>query len=287
LMGEPILRRLAKKIFGDELANKLWKRVEIIGDIAILRKPFDVDVEVFKPIAEALLKELKYVKSVWLAVSPVHGDFRIREYIHLAGEHRSETVYREHGCVFKLDIRKVYISPVLSYDHIRVARMVKDGERILNMFAGIGGYSIVISKHAKPSYVLSIDINEYAVTYLKMNIALNGVEEVNDVIHGDAFLVTQSLSDNSFDRVLIPLPELALKAFQLALRVVRNNGIVHVHLFVESQQKKNAIAEAMRKLTQEPFTGAKIYLHGGHVIRSIGPRKYHVVLDIKVSKYTP
>ena len=285
-MSEPILRRLARRVLGDEVANKLWKRVEIIGDIAILRKPFDVDTEVFKPIAEALLRELKYVKSVWLAVSPVHGDYRIREYIHLAGEYRSETVYREHGCAFVLDIRRVYISPVLSYDHIRVARMVKEGERILNMFAGIGGYSIVISKHAKPSYVLSIDINEYAVMYLKRNVVLNKVEEVNDVIHGDAFLVTQSLSDDSFDRVLIPLPELALKAFRLALRVVRNNGIVHVHLFVESQYKKDAIAEAMRKLLREPFAGVEIRLHGGHVIRSIGPRKYHVVLDVEVLKHS-
>jgi len=285
-MDEPILRRLAKRVLGNEIAKRLWKRIEVIGDIAILRKPFDVDIEVFKPIAEALLKELKYVKSVWLAASPVHGDYRIREYIHLAGEYRSETIYREHGCTFMLDIRKVYISPVLSYDHIRVAQMVKEGERILNMFAGIGGYSIVISKHAKPSYVLSIDINEHAVMYLKRNVVLNKVEVVNDVIHGDAFLVTQSLSDESFDRVLIPLPELALKAFRLALRIVRNSGIVHVHLFVESQHKKNAIAEAMRKLTQEPLAGVEIRLYGGHVIRSIGPRKYHVVLDIEVLKHT-
>ncbi len=286
-VSEPLLRRIARKVVGEDLARKLWKRIEIIVDIAIIRKPFDVETDVFKPIAEEILRELKYVKSVWLAISPVHGDYRIREYIHLAGEYRSETIYREHGCSFLLDIRRVYISPVLGYDHMRTARMVTKGERILNMFAGIGGYTIVISKYAEPSYVVSIDINEHAIAYLKKNLELNGVETLNDVIHGDALSVTENMPDGSFDRVLAPLPELVSEALPRAVHVVKDGGVIHLHLFVESLRKRKAIEEATRvliELSSSIGLRARMKVQGGHVIRGIGPRKYHVVLDIAVFK---
>ena len=279
---EPLLRRLARAVLGDEVASRLWKRIEIIGDIAVIRKPFDVDESVLKPLAERLLKELSYVKSVWLATSPVEGSYRVRRYVHLAGEKRSETVYREHGCSFLLDVTKVYISPVLSYDHARTASMVRPGERVLNMFAGIGGYSIVISKLSKPSYVLSIDINPDAARYARINAELNGVSSVNEVIEGDALLICRGLR-RSFDRVLMPLPELWREALSAALGVVVGGGYLHPHLFVDAQRKREALERAATIVLSElRKRGVGCEVVGGHVIRSVGPRRYHVVLDVRI-----
>jgi len=109
------LRKLAIEVLGEELGRSIWSRMEIIGDILVLKKPFNIDVNVLKPLAEEVLKRLPYVKSVWCAVSKVHGEYRLREYVHLAGENRSETIYKEHGCIFKLDITKVYISQRLNW----------------------------------------------------------------------------------------------------------------------------------------------------------------------------
>ncbi|MCC6058121.1 MAG: class I SAM-dependent methyltransferase family protein, partial [Desulfurococcaceae archaeon] len=72
-MGKPLLKRIAEKVLGSEYAELIWKRVEILGDIAVIRKSYSIDIpiDVFKALGEELLKELPYVKSVWLAVTPV------------------------------------------------------------------------------------------------------------------------------------------------------------------------------------------------------------------------
>lgn len=284
LLSKPLLKKIAEKVLGHSYATMLWKRIEIVGDIAVIRKPFNIDISinVFKTIGEELLKELPYVKSVWLIVSPVYGAIRVRDCVHIAGENRSETVYREHGCIFMLDITKVYFSPVLSYDHIRIAKKVKEGEKVLNMFSGFCPYSIIISKYAKPQYVISIDINEYATRYARINIELNKVAQVNEIIHGDSLLIASTLNDK-FDRVLMPYPDLFEDAIIIASRVTKNNGYIHPHLFVDSSNRREALLKAseiiLDRLNRINIV-AKVC--GGHVIRGVAPRKYHVAIDVQI-----
>ncbi|MEM0060790.1 MAG: hypothetical protein QW726_02525, partial [Fervidicoccaceae archaeon] len=111
-----------------------WKNpvgsVDIIGDIAILRIPtwiYRVEEDCLSKIADSFLKRIPYIKSVWLSASPVLGEKRTRELKHLAGERRTETIYREHGISFLVDISKSYVSPRLSYEHLRIAKLVRDG----------------------------------------------------------------------------------------------------------------------------------------------------------------
>ncbi|MEM1683978.1 MAG: class I SAM-dependent methyltransferase family protein [Ignisphaera sp.] len=281
---KPLLKKVVEKILGSEYVEKIWKRIEIVGDIAVIRKPFDLSPDIFKAIGEELLNQLPYIKSVWLAVSPVHGAERIREYIHLAGEARSETVYKEYGCIFRLDITKVYFSPVLSYDHMRIARQVKKGEKVLNMFAGFGPYSVILSKYAQPSYVLSIDINDYAARYIRINIELNKVPIFNEVIHGDSLLIVPALKEK-FDRILMPYPDMFEEAIDVAIKAVKDYGYIHPHLFIEAENKRQAFMKAVEKVVERiSSTNISIEVVGGHVIRGVSPRKYHVAVDIVVKK---
>ncbi|MEM4788508.1 MAG: class I SAM-dependent methyltransferase family protein [Ignisphaera sp.] len=285
-MGKPLLKKIAERTLGTEKAETLWKRIEVIGDIAVIRKPYHVDlpIDLFKALGEELLKEIPYVKSVWLAASPVQGAERVREYIHLAGEKKSETLYKEHGCVFKLDIAKVYVSPVLGYDHMRIAKQVRDGEKILNMFAGFCPYSIVISRYARPSYVVSIDINEYAVKYARVNIELNKVAHLNEVIQGNALLITPAMEEK-FDRVLMPYPDLFREAIRVAAAVVKENSYIHPHLFVDGDSKRDVLVKACESVINElKSLGLLARAIGGHVIRSVAPRRYHVTVDAYVEK---
>ncbi|MEL9940095.1 MAG: methyltransferase [Ignisphaera sp.] len=282
----PLLKRIAERVVGPDFAKVIWKRIEIIGDVAIIRKSFDVPTEVYKSIGEEILREIPYVKSVWLAASPVQGFERVREYIHLAGERKSETIYREHGCMFKVDFTKVYISPVLGFDHIRIARIARNGEKILNMFAGFGPYSIIVSKYAKPVYVVSIDLNEFAVHYARINIEINRVEAYNDIIHGDALTITSSLNEK-FDRILLPYPDAFKDAFKVALDAVKIGGYLHPHLFVEAPNKREALHKAYETVsTYAQSLGAVVEPLGGHVIRGVAPRKYHVTVDVVVKSKT-
>ena len=279
-----LLRKLATEILGEELARRIWGRLEIIGDIAVIRKPPELDVEVFKPLAQALLSKLPYIKSVWLATTPIKGTYRVREYIHLAGEKRSITTYREHGCIFKVDITKVYISPSLNYEHIRIAKLVKPGEFVINMFAGVGLFSIIIAKHSRPRKVISIDINPHAYELMKENVRLNKVEDIVEPVLGDAGEVVLRYKGMA-DRVLMPLPELAYRYFPKALEALRDEGWIHVYEFISAEEEDEAlrIAENMY-LSYSMRLNTECRVDFSRIVRSVGPRYLQVVLDIYCKK---
>ncbi len=278
------LRHLATEVLGEELARKVWGRIEIIGDIAVIRKPFDVELKYLVPLAKALLKRLPYVKSVWASVSAVEGEYRLRKYVHLAGERRSETIYREHGCLFKVDITKVYISPTLNYEHLRVAKQVRPGEFIINMFAGAGLFSVIIAKLSRPSKVVSIDINPYAYGLMKENIKLNKVGDVVEPILGDAKDIVLNF-ESIADRVLMPLPELAYRYFPYAVKALKDSGIVHVYEFDKGSSK----GEVMEKVwSKYEYLGRELEINlellSSRIVRSVGPKRWQVVLDLRVKK---
>src|SRR5659263_193684 len=114
---------------------------ELIGDIAII----DQHEENVLDIANVLLQH-KNIRTVFQATSAVSGEFRTRELLFIAGEKKIETLYRENGCRYLLDVSSVYFTPRLSTERMRIAGQVTDQEKIVDMFAGIGPFSILIAK---------------------------------------------------------------------------------------------------------------------------------------------
>lgn len=281
-----MLRDIARTTLGEALAERVWKRIEIVGDIAVLRKPInlDVDIEMYRKLATQIMSRLPYIKSVWLAITPVKGSYRVRDFVHLAGEPRSETIYKEHGCLFKLDIRKVYVSPALNFEHIRVARLVKPGEDVLNMFAGVGLFSIIVAKRSSPKRVLSVDVNPDAYGYMVENVKLNKVADTVIPVLGDSRDVARSRA-GSFDRVLMPLPELAYHYFEDAVLSLKKKGVIHVYEFVAAKRKDEAVLGALTEYLRKcEDIGVKAEVLDSRVVRSVGPRYYQVVLDLQLEK---
>jgi tRNA (guanine37-N1)-methyltransferase len=276
------LKKIAREVLGEDYASRLWRRVEFIGDIALIRTPLGMDPRDLKPLAEELIKRLPYVKSVWAALPGVTGEYRLRRHVWLAGEERSETIYREHGCLFKVDINKVYVSPSLNYEHIRVARFVEPGEVVVNMFAGAGLFSIIIAKYSRPRLVYSIDINPHAYNYMVENIALNRVEGLVEPILGDAKQVVEEKLVGVADRVLMPYPELALEYLPYALKALRGGrGWIHVYLHIYTSRNEHwrtraqsIVEDRLREL------GARHRVVNIRKIRNVGPRTHQVVVDV-------
>ncbi len=279
------MRRIVSEVLGRDVAEKVWGRLEIIGDIAIIRIPFGMDPLIFKPVAERILEELPYVKSVWAGLPGVSGPYRLRPYLHLAGEKRSETVYREHGCRFKIDITKVYVSPVLNYEHKRIASLVKPGEVVTNMFAGAGFFSIIIAKYSRPRRVYSIDINPDAYHYMVENIRLNNVEDIVVPLLGDAAQVVMEKLRGTSDRVLMPYPELALEYLKYALEALKGKrGYIHVYLHVDAGKGMDPlmIGEDLVRRRLLELGVSETTILGKRIVRTIAPRKYQVVVDVYV-----
>lgn len=276
------MKKIAREFLGEDYASRLWRRVEFIGDIALIRTPLGMDPRDLKPLAEELIKRLPYVKSVWAAIPGVTGEYRLRRHVWLAGEERSETIYREHGCLFKVDINKVYVSPSLNYEHIRVARLVEPGEMVVNMFAGAGLFSIIIAKYSRPRLVYSIDINPHAYKYMVENIALNRVEGLVEPILGDAKQVVEEKLVGVADRVLMPYPELALEYLPYALKALRGGrGWIHVYLHVHTSKNEHWRTRAQSIVEDRLHElGARHRVVNIRKIRNVGPRTHQVVVDV-------
>jgi len=272
-----------KAFLSEDEVSKLKSSLEIVGDIAILKIP-EVLASKERIIGEAILKLNKNVKTVLKQESPVDGDFRVRGFKLVAGENKTETVYREHGCILKVDVSKAYFSPRLQFERLRIAKLVNVGEVVVNMFAGVGSFSIVIAKKSKPSKVYSIDINPIAIKYLKENIALNKVENIVIPILGDAKEVINSKLLNVADRVLMPLPAKAYEYLPEAIKTLKNfSGWIHYYDFTHAKKDENPKEKVAKKVEERLKSlgfPIKFSIQNSRIVRSVGPNWYQVVLDI-------
>jgi tRNA (guanine37-N1)-methyltransferase len=275
---------LADKLEPQEL-KLVYRSYDIIGDIAIIRVPEPLK-ERTKIIAEAVMKMHKNIKSVWRQITPVSGDFRLRTLEFLLGERKTETLHKEHGCIFKVDLEKCYFSPRLSYERMRIARQVQQSEVILNMFAGVGCYSIIIAKHSKPEKIFSIDINPFAFQYMQENIILNKVEEKVIPVQEDSKKVIEERLQNMADRILMPLPEKAYEYLDYALLALRpTGGWIHYYDFEHAGKDESPIEKTEARVSEKlQKLGIDLEVMVGRIVRPTGPNWYQVVLDLQVEK---
>ena len=83
-------------------------------------------------------------------------------------------------------MKQCYSSPRLSFERRRVAKTMRPDETVVNMFAGVCGFSVLIAKHGRAETVYSIDVNPSAVRFMRENIRLNKVQGHVIPILGDA-----------------------------------------------------------------------------------------------------
>ena len=279
-MGKKALEHVLRDKLTPQELMMLSRSFDIVGDIAIIKIPSALGLRK-KLIAEAVMTMNNNIKTVLNQISPVEGSLRLRRLEWVAGEDRTMTVYREYGCVFKVDLSKVYFSPRLSFERIRVARLVRDGEAVINMFAGVGCFSIVIAKNSGVGKVYSIDINPEAVKLMEENIAINRVHGRVEAIIGDAKKVLRTRFIETSDRVLMPLPEKAYDYLKAACQALKpEGGFVHYYDFIHSTKgedaKEKVISKVKKRLLERDFL-----ICSSRIIRTVGPRWSQVVLDIK------
>ncbi|MCK4397490.1 MAG: class I SAM-dependent methyltransferase family protein [Methanophagales archaeon] len=202
---------------------------EMVGDIAVLTT-VDLTGENEQLVAHALMNLHKNIKVVAKRVSPVEGVFRKRKMKIIAGENRTETMHKENGCRYKLDLEKVYFNPRLASERNRVVSQVERSrkEEIIDMFAGVGPFSIQIAKRAPQSHVTATDANPDAIRYLRKNIELNGARNV-EAIEGDIREIYERFR-NRADRIIMNLPKSAYLFLREALCMLDpRGGIIHFY----------------------------------------------------------
>jgi tRNA (guanine37-N1)-methyltransferase len=273
---------LAATLQSSEL-NLVSKSYDIIGDIAIIRVP-----ELIKPksqvVADAVMNAHSNVKTVLRQTGAVSGDFRLRRLEWLAGEKKTTAMHREFGCLFEVDLKRCYFSPRLSFERKRIAHLVQPGETVINMFAGVGCYSIVMAKHSYAETVYSIDFNAFAFEFMRKNVRLNRAQNKVIPVLGDAAEIVKKRFRGIADRVLMPLPEKAYEYLDYALLALKpSGGWVHYYAFVHAGKGENPVEEVRNKVVEKLIgLNAKFDVDFGRVVRATGPNWFQVVLDIFV-----
>ena len=153
-MDRNLKQSLSKKLNKSEL-ELLPRALDIIGSIVIIEIPAGLRKRE-KLIAKTILELHKSVKTVVKKAGKFSGRLRLRATKFLAGIDTRETLYRENGCMMKLDIDKCYFSPRLASDRLDVAKQIKKSEKILVMFGGVAPYAIVIAKNSKAAEIISV-----------------------------------------------------------------------------------------------------------------------------------
>ena len=278
------MTKMLKKALADILTEKetqeLISAFDQIGSIIIVRIP-DSLISKKKMIGETLLEQVKTTKSVFFQSSPVEGDFRTRNLELLAGDDKTETEYKESGCRFIVDVEKTFFSPRLSTERERISNLVNDNETIVNMFGGIGMFSILSAKK-KSCTVYNIDINPDASTLCEENTRLNKLKGNVISLNGDASDIIKKELQNSANRVLMLLPERSDEFLDSAISSLKTNGIIHYYSHIHADKKQDAAKLSENHFLKTNTIHSKIL--NSKIVRPIGPRFYQTVVDAAIQK---
>ena len=253
---------------------------DIIGDIAIIEVPEEVS-HLKRKIGEAILQVHKNVKTVLAKAGKVNSEFRIRKLEYIAGEKKTETIHREYGCTFVLDVSKVYFSPRLATEHWRVASQVRDGETVVDMFTGIGPFAILIAKRVNAT-VYAIDKNPYAIKYLKENIRRNRLKGAVIPILGDAKQVVKERLSGKADRVIMNLPERAYNFIEDACLAMKpEGGIIHYYQFASELDPEGKVVKNLDERVLESGRRVISVLNVRRV-RPYAPHEWQIAVDVLI-----
>jgi tRNA (guanine37-N1)-methyltransferase len=272
-----------------DYVNLIPNSYDIIGKIAILEfeKPDAISIKNFTDIklliANAVIDVNKNVLSVFEKTSEIKGSYRLRDLGYLCGENKTETVHKENSCVFHLDVKKTFFSPRLVYERRRISESnIKEGEVIVDMFAGVGPFSIQVAKF---NYVEihAFDLNPNAYAYLKKNITSNKIKgtifpynmNIRDVINPQN-QIGKKLRNN-VDRVIMNLPEKAIDFIDVACFLLRKSGgIIHFYNISENKSVNN-----LKKIFKN-FEWDINEVIDSKIVKSYSPKADLIVFDLDI-----
>jgi len=252
-------------------------RPKMIGDTLLVR--VDDLQSVSRELGEELHGHYPRARSI-LAYRGVSGPFRIPETRVIWGGDPGAITHREYGAVFELEPQHLMFCLGNSLERLRMALAARSWETIVDMFAGVGQFSVPIALHASPRAVYAVEINEAAHRYLMRNIERNRLGGVVRPILGDCRSVSEELGGIA-DRVVMGYIGGTSGFLPAALRLVSQAGaVIHIHEAVrrgELHSYESSVIETARKM------GYRAEAVHRRIVKSYSPSRQHVVLDLLVT----
>ncbi len=250
---------------------------DVLGNIALVK--FDRTTRKASKVkwAKTFLKKHTHITTVLEKSARIKGRLRTPTTTFIAGVKTKEALYQENGCLFRLNVDTCYFSPRLSSERNEVARLVKEGERVLVMFGGVGPFAIVIAKIKRPSEVVSVELGRAPSAYAVDNVKRNKLLNVR-CIQGDVRKKVPSLG--TFDRIVMARPNLEDSFLDVGFKAIKKGGVIHYYGFYPEEGADEALRELVA--THARAARKKVRIMGIKKAGDIGVRRYRYRVDIKI-----
>lgn len=254
------------------------KGMDILGNIALVKFSREETIAKKRKQALQILSTNKNVRTVLEKTMKIKGRLRTPKTKFIAGINTKECSYKENGCVFRFNLETCYFSPRLSNERLEIAKMVKRGEEVLVLFAGVAPFSILIAKMGKAKKVVSIELGRKCSKYAQENTIRNKVPEIVQIVQGDARKKLPKMKEK-FDRIVMARPNLRDSFLDVAFPRIKRGGAIHYYGFYAGAEE-NKLIELIKKEADK--AKKKIKIIKIKKAGNIGVRKYRYRVDFKV-----
>ena len=212
----------------------------------------------------------------------------------IVGEKRESTVEmlvgnndwvirKENGIKYGYHITQCMFSSGNINERRRMGEIVTENEIVVDLFCGIGYYTLPILMKDNVKHVYSCEWNINAIKALKFNLDNNNVKIKCTILEGDNRVTTNGL-ENIADRVLLGLLPTAEESYNVALKCLKEEGgVLHIHGLAPSGNHQVFLSETTEKLLKINLN-YKIINCKINKIKSYAPHWDHLVLDIEIGK---
>ena len=246
--------------------------IERIGDVVVIDEG---DSDRAREIADAVVESHVPVKTVLNRASKIKGTERVREWDVLYGE-ETDTVHREYGHEFRLDLAAVYFSPRLATERHRVVEQVRPDEHVFDMFAGVGPFAIPIA--SRGATVVATDVNDRAIEYLRENARRNDVADRVTAIVGDVREVADDWQDWA-DRIVMNLPHSAEEFLETAVTIAGETCVIH---YYDIQHEDDPFGPGLAAIEAAAGDDYDVAVLNRREVRSYAPHEVNVCLDVSL-----
>ncbi len=256
----------------------LPKKWEKIGDVLLIKLSDDLS-----PYHARIAKTYAAVlncRSVLLDLQDIKGAYREPHTRLIYGATCTETIHVENGVKYRLDPQKIMFSSGNKDERIRMASIAEPHEVIVDLFAGIGYFTLPIAVHSKPDTIYACELNPVAYNFLCENLTLNHVTDIVRPILGDN---RTTAPHDTADRVIMGYLFDTYRFLPTAFDVIkRKAGVLHFHgVFPEKNIPDGPFKQI--RTTADRYQ-RKLQLLCWHAIKSYAPGVSHYVFDIWVDR---
>lgn len=269
---DPIDRIRAAADVPESLRQHLPDKWERLGDVIVIRLQEQLDG--FEGPVGSVYGSVLGAKAVLRETGGITGDFRTPAMKRIFGND-SVTTHKENGILYRFDAEKIMFSSGNEEERLRMAGLECGGETVIDMFAGIGYFSLPLAVYQKPARVISCELNPVSHSYLVENVSLNKVEHIVSPVLGD----NRDLRGESIaDRIIMGYVKTTHEFLPTAMRLLKDGGVVHYH---ETCPTELLPSRPLERLSSAAG-GRKVEVLRMKEIKSYAPGVGHVVIDARV-----